>query len=109
MLARRLLLLAEVERLARSLGVPEDAGAGYTCETAGGWFALCSLSVCVFMMRGTSAADPQIQLTSPNRPTPTDTNRHQPTQYQPTDTNRPPRLLLAAPRPLPLGEVHRRR
>jgi intron-binding protein aquarius len=36
MLARRLLLLAEVERLARSLGVPEEAGAGYTCETAGG-------------------------------------------------------------------------
>jgi intron-binding protein aquarius len=38
MLARRLLLLAEVERLARGLGVPEEAGAGYTCETAGGWW-----------------------------------------------------------------------
>ncbi|KAI8476245.1 MAG: hypothetical protein J3K34DRAFT_511964 [Monoraphidium minutum] len=44
MLARRLLLLAEVERLARSLGVPEEAGAGYTCETAGYFWLLHVLS-----------------------------------------------------------------
>ncbi|KAF3788553.1 Intron-binding protein aquarius [Nymphaea thermarum] len=38
MLVRRLELLSEVERLARSLKLPEDAG--YTCETAGYFFLL---------------------------------------------------------------------
>ncbi|KAL3732608.1 hypothetical protein ACJRO7_029278 [Eucalyptus globulus] len=38
MLVRRLELLSEVERLARSLGLPEDVG--YTCETAGYFWLL---------------------------------------------------------------------
>eukprot|EP00959_Pyramimonas_sp_CCMP1952_P402311 8430678-Pyramimonas_sp.AAC.1 len=38
MLARRLELLAEVEKLARTLGVAEDVG--YTCETAGHFYLL---------------------------------------------------------------------
>ncbi|KAI4384634.1 hypothetical protein MLD38_002757 [Melastoma candidum] len=38
MLVRRLELLNEVERLARSLGLPEDVG--YTCETAGYFWLL---------------------------------------------------------------------
>ncbi|GLI62109.1 hypothetical protein VaNZ11_004692 [Volvox africanus] len=35
MLARRLELLAEVEKMARQLGVPEAESVAYTCETAG--------------------------------------------------------------------------
>ncbi|GFR52139.1 hypothetical protein Agub_g14654, partial [Astrephomene gubernaculifera] len=35
MLARRLELLAEVEKMARQLGVPEAESVSYTCETAG--------------------------------------------------------------------------
>jgi intron-binding protein aquarius len=42
MLARRLLLLTEVERLARSLGVPDDVA--YTCETAAHFWLLHVLS-----------------------------------------------------------------
>ncbi|XP_031379530.1 RNA helicase aquarius isoform X2 [Punica granatum] len=38
MLVRRLELLSEVERLARSLGLPEDVG--YTCESAGYFWLL---------------------------------------------------------------------
>ena len=38
MLARRLELLGEVERLARSLQLPEDVG--YTCETTGYFWLL---------------------------------------------------------------------
>ena len=38
MLVRRLELLGEVERLARSLQLPEDVG--YTCETAGYFWLL---------------------------------------------------------------------
>ncbi|KAI3425621.1 uncharacterized protein J3R85_010143 [Psidium guajava] len=42
MLVRRLELLSEVERLARSLGLPEDVG--YTCETAGYFWLLHAYS-----------------------------------------------------------------
>ena len=45
MLARRLTLLAEVEKLARGFGVSEDVS--YTCETAAHFWLLHILSRCV--------------------------------------------------------------
>ncbi|KAG2495214.1 hypothetical protein HYH03_006820 [Edaphochlamys debaryana] len=44
MLARRLELLAEVEKMARQLGVPEAESVAYTCESAGYFWLLHVLS-----------------------------------------------------------------
>ncbi|KAL4580798.1 hypothetical protein LXL04_017004 [Taraxacum kok-saghyz] len=61
MLVRRLELLSEVERLARSLQLPEDVG--YTCETAGYFWLLHVYSRWEQFL--STCADPQNQ-TKPN-------------------------------------------
>jgi intron-binding protein aquarius len=50
MLARRLLLLTEVERLAKAFGVPEDVS--YTCETAAHFWLMHVLSRWVNVWNG---------------------------------------------------------